>query len=378
MRVLIVKTSSLGDVVHTLPALTDAALAIPGIRFDWVVEEAFTEIPGWHPAVDTVIPVAIRRWRKQIWNTLRSGEWSHFKRQLSAESYDLVIDAQGLLKSALLTRLVDAPRAGYDRRSIREPLASSFYRWRYAVSREMHAVERIRTLFALALGYDKPQQRGSYGLAKSQFGSHTSAVDLRRVMFLHGTTWPTKLWPLEYWQTLCKNTVDAGYQVTLPWGNVVERERAEAIAAVASNTRVLPRSNLQALAVELASSSAVVAVDTGLGHLAAALNIPTISLYGPTLPTLVGAYGRNQVHLSTRGLMAGRAEDFVRTTSASANPAPINSEPINSAPINSAVTDSPTLINNVEPAEMAPLTPVLVWDSLRTLLASTSHIRDPE
>lgn len=358
MRVLIVKTSSLGDVVHTLPALTDAVSAIPGIRFDWVVEEAFAEIPGWHPAVDTVIPVAIRRWRKQIWSTLHSGEWSQFKQQLNVNTYDLVIDAQGLVKSALLTRLVDAPSAGYDHNSIREPLAAWAYQRRYAVSRELHAVERIRQLFALALGYPKPPQRGAYGLTRSQFLTHASTADLRRVMFLHGTTWPTKLWPLEYWQTLCKNTVDAGYQVTLPWGNETERERAEAIAAVASNTRVLPRSNLSALASELANSSAVVAVDTGLGHLAAALDIPTISLYGPTLPTLVGAYGRNQVHLSTAGLLAARAA--------------------NSSLTKPALTDSSGLMNNVVPAEMAPLTPVLVWDSLRTLLASSSRVRDTE
>ena len=364
MRVLIVKTSSLGDVVHTLPALTDAAQALPGIRFDWVVEEAFAEIPGWHPAVDAVIPVAIRRWRKQLWTTWRSGEWSCFKSQLQARSYDLVIDAQGLLKSAALTRLVDAPRAGYDRHSIREPLAAWVYQRRYAVARDLHAVERIRQLFALALGYPQPSRRGTYGLSRAQFATQTSpGADLRRVMFLHGTTWPTKLWPLAYWQTLCKNAVAEGYQVTLPWGNDVERERAEAIAAVASNTRVLPRSNLRTLAVELADSSAVVAVDTGLGHLAAALDVPTISLYGPTLPTLVGAYGRNQVHLSTRALLEAKTNNLTLTQSALANP---------------TLAEHLAPMNNIEPATMAPLTPVLVWESLRTLLASSARSRDTE
>src|SRR5690606_5197442 len=144
MHVLIIKTSSLGDVVHTLPALTDAANAIPGIRFDWVVEEAFAEIPSWHPAVDIVIPVAIRRWRKNIWQTIRTGEWARFKKILHARHYDLVIDAQGLLKSAWLAHKVKAPIASYDSRSIREPAASLFYSRRYSVSRELHAVERIR------------------------------------------------------------------------------------------------------------------------------------------------------------------------------------------------------------------------------------------
>ena len=139
MRVLLVKTSSLGDVIHALPALTDAARAIPGITFDWVVEEGFAEIPTWHPSVGNVIPVAIRRWRKNLWETIKSGEWRRFKQRLRAEKYDLVIDAQGLLKSALLTRYVKAPVAGFDRDSAREPLASRFYQRRLAVARGQHA-----------------------------------------------------------------------------------------------------------------------------------------------------------------------------------------------------------------------------------------------
>ena len=127
MRVLLIKTSSLGDVIHTLPALTDAARAIPGIRFDWVVEEGFAEIPAWHPAVDAVIPVAIRRWRKKPLQAVRSGEWSNFKRRLRETQYDLVIDAQGLLKSAWLTRYARAEVVGLDKSSAREPLAARFY-----------------------------------------------------------------------------------------------------------------------------------------------------------------------------------------------------------------------------------------------------------
>lgn len=146
MRVLLIKTSSLGDVVHTLPALTDAARAIPGIKFDWVVEEGFAEIPTWHPAVGKVVPVAIRRWRKNLWQTIKSGEWRRFKQSVRAEKYDLVIDAQGLLKSAWLTRYVKAPVAGLDKNSAREPLAARFYSRRLAVARGQHAVERVRQL----------------------------------------------------------------------------------------------------------------------------------------------------------------------------------------------------------------------------------------
>mgnify|MGYP003604329080 FL=1 len=164
MRVLLIKTSSLGDVIHTLPALTDAARAIPGIQFDWVVEEGFAEIPTWHPAVAQVIPVALRRWRKNLLQTWKSGEWAAFKQRLREGRYDLVIDAQGLLHSALLTRYVDAPVAGLDRASAREPLASRCYDRPCAVAWGQHAVERVRQLFAQALGYSLPQSVGDYGL----------------------------------------------------------------------------------------------------------------------------------------------------------------------------------------------------------------------
>ncbi len=297
MRVLLVKTSSLGDVIHALPALTDAARAIPGIRFDWVVEEGFAELPSWHPAVDKVIPVAIRRWRKNLWQTIKSGEWRRFKESLRANQYDLVIDAQGLVKSALLTRYVKAPVAGPDKQSAREPMASRFYSRRLAVARSQHAVDRMRQLFALALGYDLPKGMGDYGLDVDKL------VELPRkapfVLFLHGTTWDTKHWPEAYWRELAVRLGQLGVQVKLPWGNAEEKARAERIARNLKHVVVLPRLNLAGVAKVLANASACVAVDTGLGHLAAALDVPTLSLFGPTNPALTGAYGRSQIHLAS-------------------------------------------------------------------------------
>ena len=306
MRVLLVKTSSLGDVIHALPALTDAARAIPGITFDWVVEEGFAEIPTWHPAVGKVIPVAIRRWRKNIWDTIKSGEWRRFKQSLRAEKYDLVIDAQGLVKSAWLTRYVNAPVAGLDKDSAREPLASRFYQRRLAVARGQHAVERLRQLFAVALGYDLPKGLGDYGLDVERL------IELPRnkpyVLFLHGTTWDTKHWPEVYWRDLALRMGHMGVEVRLPWGNPAEKARAERIASGLNNAVVLPKLNLAGVAKVLASASACVAVDTGLGHMAAALDVPTISLYGPTLPGKVGAYGKGQVHLCASGPGAGSGD----------------------------------------------------------------------
>lgn len=293
MRVLIIKTSSLGDVIHTLPAVTDAAHAIPGIRFDWVVEEGFAEIPSWHPAVDRVLPVAIRRWRKNLWQTFKSGEWKAFKQRLRERQYDLVIDAQGLVKSAWLTRLVKAPVAGLDRYSAREGLASRFYDRRLSVAVGQHAVERVRQLFALALAYDLPEGLGQYGLDRTRLDLPPTTP---YVVFLHGTTWATKHWPEAYWRELAERLGRRRMKVVLPWGNADEQARAQRIAQGLEHCQVLPKLNLAGVARILAAAKACVAVDTGLGHLAAALDVPTLSLFGPTNPGLTGAYGRAQIH----------------------------------------------------------------------------------
>lgn len=295
MRVLIIKTSSMGDVIHTLPAITDAKLAHPNVEFDWVVEEGFAEIPKWHPAVDTVIPVAIRRWRKNIFQTIGSNDWKQFRTQLRKHHYDLVIDAQGLVKSAWLTRLVKAPTAGFDKRSVREKVAAWAYQHQYAVPKKMHAVERTRHLFAQALDYPMPKTKGNYGVDRSRFCSVTP--EAANVVFLHGTTRDDKHYPEEYWRQLAKKLVVQGVNVRLPWGSEAEKERAYRLADGIDGVQVLPKLNLNAVAGVLGQAAAVVAVDTGLGHLSAALNIPTVSLYGPTSPALVGAYGENQIHL---------------------------------------------------------------------------------
>lgn len=296
MRILIVKTSSLGDVVHTLPALTDAAQAIPGLRADWVVEEGFAEIPAWHASVDRVIPVAIRRWRKQWLSTARGGELGKFAADLRRQHYDVVIDAQGLVKSAIITRIARGKRSGLDKNSIKEPFASHFYQQKVAVPRSEHAVQRVRQLFAAVLGYQYNEQQIDYGIGAAKTADDTT---MPMLMFMHGTTWDSKHWPLEYWKKLAALATAAGYQVRLPWGNLAEQERAHFIAEGISQAEVLPRLSLSGLAQQLRQCQGVVAVDTGLGHLAAALGIPTVSIYGATNPFLSGTFGYNQLQLKS-------------------------------------------------------------------------------
>ena len=306
MRVLLIKTSSLGDVIHTLPALTDAFRANPNIRFDWVVEEGFAEIPHWHPAVDQVIPVAIRRWRKNLLQTWRTGEWQAFKKRVHENKYDLIIDAQGLLKSAWLTRGFKVPVVGFSRKSVREPIASYFYDRQITVKPGLHAVERIRQLFAQALKYPLPEQMGEYSLHRERLA--IAEPQAPYVLFLHGTTWPSKHWPQAQWRALAEQLAEKNIAVRIPWGNATEEARAHTIAEGLANTQVLPRLNISGVAAQIAGAQACVAVDTGLGHLAAALDVPCISLYGPTLPGLVGAYGQGQVHLCATGPNAGSGD----------------------------------------------------------------------
>lgn len=297
MQLLIVKTTSLGDLIHTLPALTDAARAMPELVVDWLAERPFIEIPGWHPALRRVIASDLRRWRKAPLDTIRSGDWARFRRDLRQTRYDLVLDAQGLVKSAFLASRADGPVAGPDWSSAREPLASLFYDRRLAVPPHgsEHAITRTRRLFAAALGYPLPDDftvPPDAGLDRARFAVPDIAMPY--ALFLHGTTWPTKRWPISHWQRLAQWFATQGIAVVLPWGSEAERADAEAIAAAGPNARVLPKLGLTAVAGWIAHAQVIVGVDTGLMHLAAALGTPGVSLYGPTLPQMTGAFGRNQ------------------------------------------------------------------------------------
>jgi len=300
LRVLIVKISSLGDVIHTLPAVTDAMRANRKLVFDWVVEENFAEVPGWHPAVESVIPVSIRRWRKNWIRTYLKGDVGIFKKDLQKIHYDLVIDAQGLIKSGIVSRMSRGLTVGLSNHTIKEPLATLFYNKRYAVPWSKHAVERVRELFSRALNYKYDKTRVDYGLDFSRIGIDAQLPRKKQLVFLHGTTWESKYWPDSYWCQLASLATQNGYKVLLPWGIESERNRAELIAGNNDAITILPRQSLTGLAQHIAQSAAVIAVDTGLGHLAAALSIPTLSLYGSTDPGLSGTFGNEQLHLRAR------------------------------------------------------------------------------
>lgn len=290
-RLLLIKTSSLGDVIHTLPALTDAARACPGLQIDWIVEEGFAAVPAWHPAVQRVLPVALRRWRRSLWQSWRSEEFRGFRRTVREGRYDHVIDAQGLLKSAWITRLNPAPATGLDWSSAREPLASLFYRRKVFVPRDLHAVERTRRLFAATLDYPVPDSPPDYGIQMTP----APCLVQPHVFLLHGTTWSTKHYPESAWARIVALLAERGLRSVVTWGNDEERARAERFAALGAH--VLPRTTLPELAAALKGAQGVISVDTGLGHLATALDVPVVGLYAPTNPDLSGIYGPHQVSL---------------------------------------------------------------------------------
>ncbi|GAB4223041.1 MAG: lipopolysaccharide heptosyltransferase I [Gammaproteobacteria bacterium] len=300
MKLLLIKTSSLGDVIHTLPAITDAVERYPQLEITWVIEESFVDIASMHPQVKHIIPVAWRKWRKRWWRLLWHPQWQNFIKTLRLQHYDYVIDAQGLLKSAFFSVLARGPRYGLNWQSAREPLASWFYQHKLAVAKGQHAITRVRQLFANVLNYSEPNSSIDYGLQQLNFANNYY-YSQPYLIFLHGTTWATKHWPESYWQQLIVQATTAGYYIILPWGNQQEQARAQRLAHRQAHVQVLPEKfNFMQLASLIKHAAGVVAVDTGLGHLAAALATPCISLYGPTNPALTGSLGVQQIHLKAQ------------------------------------------------------------------------------
>jgi heptosyltransferase-1 len=300
MKLLLVKLSSFGDVVHTFPAVTDLRKARPDVEIDWAVEEAFAPVAALHPAVSKVIPVAYRRlrWPPGRWSALATS-LVELRRSLHDTGYDLVLDAQGLIKSAAVARLAGAPVAGLDRASAREPAASRAYARRFAVERNLHAVERTRRLFAAALGYASAGE-GAYGLPPPS-APPVPGLPPRYVLLLHSASWPSKLWAEDRWRRLAAWLAANGRSVVLPWGTEAEKARAARIAAGLSAATVLPEVLSGAgLAALIAGAELSIGLDSGLMHLSAALGVPGIWLYGPTDPGLTGPYGPGQIVVQSK------------------------------------------------------------------------------
>jgi heptosyltransferase-1 len=284
--ILFIKTSSLGDVIHHMPALTEARRARAGTRFAWVVEEAYAPVVALHPGVAEIIPVAWRRWRKSLYAPQTMSEISQNLTAIRGRRYDDIVDSQGLLRSALIARAAHGRRHGYDSRSIREPLAAMFYDVRHSVSRELHAVERNRVLTGRALGY-APQGAPDFGLDRAALARGGA----RYAVLLHATARPEKEWPEDNWIALGDALARNGLDLILPWGSEKERARAERIAARVATAKVAAHQPLDELTRMIAGASFVVGVDTGLLHVAAALGVPLVAIFAGSSPGLTGPVG---------------------------------------------------------------------------------------
>jgi heptosyltransferase-1 len=298
-EILFIKTSSLGDVIHHMPAVTDARRARPGDRLTWLVEEDCVPLVRLHPAVDAVIPVASRRWRREglmspaVWR-----EMAAFRRAVQARRYDLVVDTQGLFRTGLMSWLARGTRHGYDRASIREPMASAFYHVRHSVSRDLHAIERNRQLSGLALNY-VPQGAPDYGLEREALRDSNAAP---YAVLLHATARADKEWPVANWIGLKDALARRDVDLLLPWGRDEERERAVRIADGLPRARVIDRLPLDGVARLIAGASFVIGVDTGILHLAAALGVPLVAIFAGSQPTLTGPVGSGPLEVvGTKG-----------------------------------------------------------------------------
>lgn len=287
MKVLLVRLSSMGDLIHTLPAIQDLSLRQPQIELHWLTEKAFADIPRLHPFVKQIIPMHWRMWRNNLFDSAVRQEIRDLKHRLQANRYDFVLDSQGLLKSALFARLAKAPVKGFDKHSAREGAAAWFYQQGFQVAKGRDAVWRNRQLFAKVFDYafaDQPD----FGMAIPPDIRVPGLLKRFRVA-LHATSRDSKLWPENHWIGLLQQLhAQDGAGVWLPWGNESERRRALRLADKIPGAWVSGRLDLLQTAYVLQQSLGVVGVDTGLLHLANGLDKPLIGIYTDTDPVKTG------------------------------------------------------------------------------------------
>ncbi len=299
-RVLFVKLSSLGDVIHNLPAVTDLAENRPGARIAWAVEEAYMDLVTLHPAVTEAIPVGLRNLRREPFAGGNWGRMARARRAIRSRTWDFVVDTQGLLKSAVVARFARAPAFGFDAKSARERIAARFYDVKVRVPRDLHAVERNRLLVGEVFGY-QPRGTARYGLLRPDAPPAWAPAE-RYVVMLHAASRVAKRWPDERWVELGNLLATQGYAAVFPGGNDKERADAQRLAAKVPRSLAAPAMTLIEAAALLGHAEGVVGIDTGLTHLAVALGMPTVGIYCSTEPALTGLHGgENAVNVGAPG-----------------------------------------------------------------------------
>jgi len=290
-RILLVRMSSLGDILHTFPAATDIRRARPDAAIDWVVEEAYVPLVQLHPGVTRIIPIAFRRWRRRLFDPATWNEFSVWKRAVRESPYNAILDTQGLAKSLFVAKTARGPVHGFGPHTAREAWVARFYDRTYEFAPSDHKVERYRDVAANALHYKKPTEI-DYGIASPPRPAF--APEGRYCVLLHATARASKQWPVEHWVELAR-TLGKGDLHLVPWGTPDEREQSQRIASGIVRARVPERRPLDEMARLIAGASFVVGVDTGLMHLAAALGVPLVAIFTDSEPGLTGPVGRGSI-----------------------------------------------------------------------------------
>lgn len=308
MRLLIVKTSSMGDVVHAMPVVNDIRTHHPHAQIDWLVEAPFAAIPQMHPGVTTVVPMAWRKWRQSLFSPATWRAMGEVRQQLREAHYDLVLDLQGLVKSALWARQAKAPVAGFDRASVREPMAASAYRFKASVLPSLHAVKRCRQLVSSQLGgyvVDEVLAPPVFGLKAPEGGWMPRST---YAVLIPNASRVEKHWPERHWAAVGRYFQERGWMPVVLWGRDDEQTLAERIAADCDGD-VVPFLKVGDMAGVLAGAQIVVGLDTGFTHLAAALGRPTLGIYCDHEPGRAGVTGNAWVQsIGGRKQIPGRAD----------------------------------------------------------------------
>lgn len=321
--ILIVKTSSLGDVVHMMPALADVRRAHPQAHIAWLVDEMYAPLVRMVPAVDEVVEVSWRRWRRGLH---AAGAWRELHRfgvRLRRRRYDVIVDTQGLVHSGMMARLARGVRHGYDAKSAREPLAATLYDVCHDVSRTLPAVVRNRRLAGLALGHAVPEEL-HYGL-KPAWQLPTRGTPY--ALLVHATAQPRKAWPEAAWCRLGERLAERGIRAVIPAGSEAERARSVAIAEAVPHALALPIHSLERTVDLIMGASLVVGVDTGLVHLAAALGVPTVAVFVASDPALTAPIGQGPIAVAGSKDRPA-AEDEVMAAVEGLLAAPISTSPV--------------------------------------------------
>ncbi|MCB6182592.1 lipopolysaccharide heptosyltransferase I [Leeia sp. TBRC 13508] len=292
-KFLIVRMSSMGDLIHTLPVITDIREHFPDAQIDWVAEEAYVELPRLHPGVNHVISIALRRWRKQLWKKSIRQEMRAFLQRLEQDRYDAIIDPQGLLKSVWVCKRARGPSCAFDKTNIRDKFALPFYDKTFAIPKTDHVITKNRKLAGLALGYT-PSEAIHYGIRNV---SH--ALDwLPKTAFaclLVNTARAAKEWETRRWVELGNKLHQEGIHSVLTWGSATEKARAEEIAKQIPNCTIAPKLSLMDATSMLSNSMITIGVDTGFTHIANAVETPTIAIFCDSDPNHAGVIGDQYV-----------------------------------------------------------------------------------